>query len=289
MKDGIKKYDFKTGLSQEFEMVNLAQLYEKWSNLLTNPHRTDFYQIIWFQSGEPTHLVDFNPVKIKPNTVLFLNRDTVHRFDSKVLCEGQSILFTESFFCKSEADTKLLRNNTLFDGLSTVSSIQIRPELISNLWQLMFNELQNDKEMYQADILKNLLHNFLMISEREKRKQDNNTELKKGVDLDYVLLFKDAIEKNYRQQKQVKFYTNQIIITEKRLNQATTKILGKSPKEIIDDRIMLEAKRLLANTNKSAKEIGFLLGFDEPTNFIKYFKKHNQSTPILFREKFVSK
>jgi AraC family transcriptional regulator, transcriptional activator of pobA len=69
------------------------------------------------------------------------------------------------------------------------------------------------------------------------------------------------------------------------LNQATTKVLGKSPKEIIDNRILLEAKRLLAHTNENVKEIAYTLGFEEPTNFIKYFKKHSTFTPTEFREK----
>ena len=71
---------------------------------------------------------------------------------------------------------------------------------------------------------------------------------------------------DFKTQKQVAHYTKKIIITEKRLNQATTKTLGKTPKEIIDDRILLEAKRILAHTNESIKEIAHHLGFEEPTN-----------------------
>jgi AraC-like DNA-binding protein len=148
----------------------------------------------------------------------------------------------------------------------------------------MTDELKNIKDNPQSDILQNLLHNFLLHSEREIRKQ-KFTKIKKGADLDYVILFKDLLEKDYKNQKQVNYYAKEIFITEKRLNQATTKVLGKSPKEIIDDRIMLEAKRILAHTTESVKEIGYNLGFDEPTNFIKYFKKHFQSTPTEFREK----
>lgn len=55
---------------------------------------------------------------------------------------------------------------------------------------------------------------------------------------------------------------------------------------MIDDRVMLEAKRLLAHTQDTIKEIGYTLGYDEPTNFIKYFKKHNGQTPVEFREQF---
>jgi AraC family transcriptional regulator, transcriptional activator of pobA len=282
----IINYDFKPGLPQEFEIVDIAELYKEFKDTLTTIHRTGFYHIIWFQKGSPTHLVDFNPIKIKPNTLLFLNKDTVQRFDSTTQFDGKAILFTDSFFCKTETDTQFLRSSILFHDLFSVAPIQIQKEstLFTNLLQLMTDELQNSEDDSQSDILQNLLHNFLLYSERERRKQDF-TLIKKSLDLDYLLLFKDLLEKSYKSQKQVNYYAKQISITEKRLNQATTKVLGKTPKEIIDDRILLEAKRILAHTNESVKEISFMLGFEEPTNFIKYFKKHCFTTPTEFREK----
>ncbi|MEA5427971.1 helix-turn-helix domain-containing protein [Arcicella lustrica] len=286
MTTDIKKYDFKTGLPQEFEIVDIAELYKDFKDTLTITHRTGFYNIIWFDQGSPIHLVDFSPIKIKPNTLLFLNKDTVQRFDNKTKFSGKVILFTDSFFCKTETDTKFLRNSILFNDLFSVSQIQIERQLklFTDLLYQMTDELRNTKDNSQSDILRNLLHNFLLYSERERRKQ-NFTEINKSADLDYVMLFKDLLEKDYKNKKQVNYYAKEIIITEKRLNQATTKVLGKSPKEIIDDRIMLEAKRILAHTNESIKEIGYNLGFEEPTNFIKYFKKHSQFTPTEFREK----
>jgi AraC family transcriptional regulator, transcriptional activator of pobA len=281
----IKKYTFKTGLPQEFEVVSIGQLYKAFANELTTPHRTGFYHILWFKKGSPTHLVDFNPVKIKPNTLLFLNKDTVQGFDTKGNFDGKAILFTESFFCKTEADTKFLRSSILFNDLFSVSQLQLQKSstLFADLFQQMETELTNSKDYYQADILQNLLHNLLLHSDRERRKQ-NFTEIKKGADLDYVMLFKDLVENQFRKQKLVSSFAEQLRVTEKRLNQATSKVLDKPPKQMIDKRIMLEAKRLLAHTNESVKEIGFELGFDEPTNFIKYFRKHHNSTPVEFRE-----
>lgn len=286
MTTDIIKYDFKPGLPQEFEIVDLAKLYKDFKDTLTTTHRTGFYHIIWFQHGSPTHLVDFSPIKIKPNTLLFLNKDTVHRFDDKSKFGGKAILFTDSFFCKTETDTKFLRNSILFNDLFSVSQIQVKKQAKSfaAILQQMTDELKNTIDNSQADILQNLLHNFLLHAERERRKQ-GFTEIKKSADLDYVMLLKELIETGYKIQKQVNYYAKEIIITEKRLNQATTKILGKSPKELIDDRIMLEAKRILAHTTESVKEIGYELGFEEPTNFIKYFKKHSKLTPTEFREK----
>lgn len=287
MTTDIKKYTFKTGLPQEFEVVGIGQLYKSFANELTTPHRTGFYHILWFQKGSSTHLVDFNPVKIKPNTILFLNKDTVQRFEEKGNFDGKAILFTDSFFCKTEADTKFLRSSILFNDLFSVSQLQLQKSstIFSDLFQQMETELTNTKDNHQADILQNLLHNFLLHSDRERRKQ-NFTEVKKSADLDYVMLFKDLLENQFRKQKMVSNYAGQLRVTEKRLNQATSKVLDKSPKQMIDERIMLETKRLLAHTNESVKEIGFEMGFDEPTNFIKYFRKHHNSTPVEFRESF---
>lgn len=287
MTTDIKKYSFKTGLPQEFEILDMETTFQKHKNILTSTHRAGFYHIIWFQKGSPTHLVDFNPIRIEPNTILFLNKDTVQRFDEQTNFGGKIILFTDSFFCKSEADTKFLRSCILFNDLFSVSQLQLQQKMtnFAELIQQMEIELANPKDNYQTDILQNNLHNLLLYADRERRKQ-NFIEVKKGADLDYVMLFKDLLENQFYKQKLVSNYAEQLHVTEKRLNQATSKILDKSPKQMISERIMLEAKRLLAHTNESVKEIGFSLGFDEPTNFIKYFRKHNHSTPVEFKESF---
>jgi AraC family transcriptional activator of pobA len=173
MTTDIKKYDFKAGLPQEFEIVDLAQLYAAFKDTLTTTHRTGFYHIIWFQQGSPTHLVDFNPIKVKPNTLLFLNKDIVQRFDDKSKFGGKAILFTDSFFCKTETDTKFLRSSILFNDLFSVSQIQINKtaSLFADLFKLMEKELENEKDISQSDILKNLLHNFYFyLKEKDENK-----------------------------------------------------------------------------------------------------------------------
>ncbi|TGD59489.1 helix-turn-helix domain-containing protein [Flavobacterium humi] len=285
MAASIEKYEFKPGLPQEFEILDMAALYEAFADTLTAPHRTNFYHILWFQKGNPTHTIDFNPVATKPNSVLFLNKDAVQKFDKNGGFDGKVVLFTDGFFCKTEADTKFLQSTVLFNDLFSIAQIELEEiaQEFNQLFALLESEYKKGNDRYQPDILRNYLHNLLLVSEREKSKQ-HTSNLKKGADLDYVMLFKDFLEAGFRSQKQVSSYARQMLVTEKRLNQATTKILGKTPKEIIDDRVMLEAKRLLAHTTENVKEIGYGLGFEEPTNFIKYFRKHSNSTPIEFRE-----
>ncbi|HRG48598.1 MAG TPA: AraC family transcriptional regulator, partial [Leptospiraceae bacterium] len=149
-------------------------------------------------------------------------------------------------------------------------------------------ELKEEVDKNQSDILRNLLHNLLLLAERVKRKSGFQ-EIKKGADLDYTILFKDLLNENFSKLKTVSSYAKLIQVSEKRLTQATTKVLGKTPKEMMDDKVMLEAKRLLTYTNKSIREIGYILGFDEPTNFTKYFRKHSTKTPVEFREKYLQR
>ena len=287
MKEKIQKYDFKEGLPQEFEIIDFDLLFNEFSEEIKKPHRAEFYQILWFQKGSPTHLVDFNPIKIKPNSFLFVNKNSVQLFDYKTRFRGKAILFTDNFFCKTETDTKFLRSSILFNDLLSISQIQIpkNNSIIETIFELLETELKNSKDNYQSDLLRNDLRNLLLQCERERRKQDF-IELKKDANLEQAFYFKTLLDDNFVSHKKVSFYCHEMHLTPKRLNQATSKIFGKTPKNIIDDRVLLESKRLLSHTNESVKEIAFSLGFEEPTNFIKYFKKHNEKTPVEFREEF---
>lgn len=147
------------------------------------------------------------------------------------------------------------------------------------------HEIKNEADNSQYPILQNLVHNLLLTAERVKRKK-GFIELKKGADLDYTVLFKELVDEKYHILKSVSHYAKLLSVSEKRLNQATSATLGKTPKQMIDERVLLEAKRLLNHTHLSIKEIGFALGFEEPTNFIKYFRRHTAKTPVEFRGSF---
>ena len=285
MNEKIQNYKFKSGLRQEFEILKIKDLYMKCGEIMTISHRTDFYQILWFKKANLTHLVDFEPVKIGPETILFLNKSIVQKFDKHGNYEGYVLLFTEGFFCQTQEDVKFLRECILFNDFLSVPKIDVSKSVqpFEQMFDLLRKEFNSSNDNYQASVLRGLLRTLLLLSERERRSQDFK-EVKKDINYDYVVSFKDDLENNFKIRKTVKEYAKQLHITPKKLNQATKVVLGKSPKQIIDERVILEAKRLIAHTNESIKEIGFTLGFDEPTNFIKFFKNHQQITPFEFRE-----
>jgi AraC-like DNA-binding protein len=156
---------------------------------------------------------------------------------------------------------------------------------ISSIFEQIKVESSNKTDHLQSDVLRNYLKNFLLLCERERLKQDF-TPVKQDADLDYVMRFRSLLEAKHKYQKLLSKYAEEMHLTLKRLNKATTKVLGKTPKQLLDARVVLESKRLLAHTSLSVKEIAYEMGFEEPTNFIKYFKNHLQITPNTFREQF---
>ncbi len=287
MADEIKKHKFRQNTKLQIEVVPLESLTKVNKDHLITPHRTNFYHIFLLENCQPTHFVDFERVKLQPYSLFFIDKDRVHQFDQLLNYEGRIIIFTDDFF----TDTKFLRNSILFNDFAEKPTITPDPKLFQRfitLCEHIAEELTLPNDHFQQIVLKNYLHNFLILAEREKKGQSYR-EIEKGADLDYTLLFRDLLETNFTSLKSVSNYASQIFISEKRLGQATTKILGKLPKEIINERVLLEAKRILVYSNLTIKEIGQELGFDDPAYFVRYFKKNTDTTPVEFREKHLAK
>jgi AraC family transcriptional regulator, transcriptional activator of pobA len=287
MRSEIRIDRFKGGLPLEFEILSISDLYKKSKNLVTTLHRPEFYHIIWILKGAPVHLVDFNSIKLVENSILFVPKDCVNRWDSNPDYDGKVILFTDKFFCKEQGDLNFLQSTILYNDLFEISMLKVddvKTQFIRQ-FELIADEYNNPSERYHYEILRNHLHNFMLYADREKGKQGYR-KIEHSSDLEYMMRFKDLLGRNFSKYKSVNIYASDLNISSRRLNQATVNILGKSAKQLIDERILLESKRLLTFSVSTIKEISFHLGFDEPTNFIKYFHKHEHVTPIDFRKNY---
>lgn len=286
MSTQIKNYDFKEGLPFGFEILDLKQLFKSSKTLLNHPHRTGFYEIVWFKNAETKLWVDFVDVEVKENTLMFFNKHVVKQLVGNSKQEGLVFLFNDDFFCKSNLDMTYLNSHVLLNNLLN-NDIQIELNEESLLFEVIFSQLQTEfnkkQDEYQARLLRNGLNNLLLHAERMYQHQGNHV-VENDVEVDIFIRFKELLENNFSTQKQVQFYADTLYITSKKLNQITQKVLGKTPKVIIHDRILLEAKRELVHSQKNIQEIAYYLGFSESTNFVKYFKKYTKMTPNQFKE-----
>jgi len=133
-----------------------------------------------------------------------------------------------------------------------------------------------------------LLHNILlgviiylhkMQLENENAQMDVLEPLAKG----QVVQFVQLLNKHFKEQSSLQFYADQMNLTQDQLSQVCKKGVGWSPKAIMQEKLLREAKRLLLFDSMSVKEIAYDLGFTEPTNFVKFFQQHTGTSPKNFR------
>ena len=96
-------------------------------------------------------------------------------------------------------------------------------------------------------------------------------------------MFATELEANFAKRKTVLYYATRIGFSESTLSRACVATVGRTAKQDIDERVGLEAKRLLVHSHETAAQIGHRLGFTEPTNFVKFFRRQVGCTPIEFR------
>ena len=278
----MKVYSFNTDTPFEFEIKELSEVTKR--KISGVPHRTDFYQIIWIETGKSVQTVDFNPVEISGGQMLFIAKHQVNSFDTSTNYKGQIILFTDLFFNRCECDTRLMKQLNLFNPFTGNTPLIVN-EKLKTLWNLMKNEFQTEHDTFQSNAIHNLLSAFLIEATRqniENKARIHNTEYQTA------LQFAELVEQNYQSLRKVNDYLPLMNTTAKPLSKSLQKTIGKTPKQFIDNRILLEAKRLLAYTNESIKEITFMLGFDEPTNFSKFFREHTGLSPAEFKKQSLS-
>ena len=133
MVNDIKKYKFKSDIDLQIEVVPLTTLLSSNKKYLVTPHRTEFYHIFLFENCNPTHVVDFNPIKIQSKSLLFIDKDRVHQFDRLTKYEGKVLIFTDNFFCTTDSDTKFLQSTILFNDLVDKPNIQIKLQMFMNV------------------------------------------------------------------------------------------------------------------------------------------------------------
>ncbi|WP_280747600.1 helix-turn-helix transcriptional regulator [Parabacteroides sp. PF5-9] len=274
-KNSIRVFDFKV-LPIEVEVKELAFVKEL-PKLFRHPHRAAFYQIIWLSEGSAIFRIDFQKITIQANEILIISSGQVCEFDTISDYSGKIILFTSSFFSISELDTSFLHIAEILNPINLNKTVPISPTLAGSLIALLEEELERPTDYFQAEIAHSYLRAILLGAERCL------TTAYPPVTDHIGRMFYNAVEKYFKENRNTEFYVNLLGINEKTLCKEVKKLTGKTPKVYIDSRTILEAKRLLAYSTLSVKEIGFELGFDEPTNFNKYFRKHTQITPIQFR------
>lgn len=285
-KKQIKKYHLEKEQTEklQFGLHGFDDLGKANLCLTQEPHNHSFYQIIYFKNTRGKHTIDFIDYSIEPNSLVFVAKNQVHFFEQNIDYDGLLIHFNESFIISSEDDINFFLTYHIFNNKEK-PYFQIPDKIIQQVneyFEQIKVELSNENEFGNSSILSNLLKSLLLIVEREIRRESGNPNLNIP-DLTH-LKFRNLLEDNFKKGWTVSEYADALSISSKTLNSIIKKETELTVSHIIQDRVLLEAKRQLTHTSLLINEIGYDLGFQDPYYFIKYFKKHVNCTPKEFRQ-----
>lgn len=274
MRGGILELAFRhnTKRALGFELFKLSELWARVDALPTilTPKRLDFHIAYAGIRGKGELLVDFAPVPIGAGKLVVCARGRIQEYRPSAKVDAWMLMFTTDF---------------LRDRLRVLSPALVTPVVAMSadglaLCEQMATEHARPEDAHQAPMLASLLRALLLHAERA---------LPADLDADPALeRFFTILERDCLTTREVAHYAKAAAISPRRLGELISAKTGRSTKQVIDERVVLEHKRLLAHTSLSVKELAERTGFAEPTNLVKFFRHHTGTTPAAFRSTFVS-
>lgn len=273
----------------EFEILPLQELYQRDENLLghsmAHAHRVNFSLIIFIAKGKGNHFIDFKKYPFQKGSIIFIAKEQVQSFEIKSNIEGFIILFTENFIWNTVDYSKSLNYSMLYNYHSN-SPILNPKDMSDEGFFTTFEEINREyyfPDSFAKEEIISSLMNFLFLKAERIFQKNLNSKREKKLAKPFNT-FRNLLIKNYQNTRNASDYAQMMNISYKHLNDICKAVLGQTAKEFIDKYLILETKRHLASSNISIKELTFQMGFDEPTNFIKFFKKHTHQTPSQFKK-----
>lgn len=247
-------------------------------------NQPDLYTFIRTTNSKADILVDSVPYTIEPNSILALTIVQYFQFIS-----GEDLVvyqFNRAFYCIKDHDQEVSCAGLLFFGNVHIPIIELEDKehrKLDILHEVFLDELETT-DTIQAEMLRMLMARFIIISTRLlKSKEGVLIKTAKNTKIDLLREFNMLVESHFKTEHSVSFYAGKLFKSPKTLSNTFAK-LNTSPLQIIHERIVLETKRLLIYTDKTAKEIAYEVGFEEASHLSRLFKKHTSLAPSDFKK-----
>ncbi|SCW54647.1 AraC family transcriptional regulator [Mucilaginibacter sp. NFR10] len=249
----------------------------------TRDRQHKYLTIAWNRGEKQTVTIDEVDYDFLPNTILPLMVNQSFRFE-----RPEDIVawqFNRDFYCIVDHDEEVSCVGFLFYGSSDQVFVTLDEAMQFKLQRLLdiFIEEFETADNIQIDMLRMLLKRLIIIVTRLAKAHSGPREVLADEKFGTIRKFNLLVENNYREHHTVAYYAQQLNKSPKTLSNLFALYNHKTPLQVIQERLIIEAKRLLYYTDKSAKEITYELGFDDAAYFSNFFKKHTSFSPTDFR------
>ncbi|WP_026978982.1 helix-turn-helix domain-containing protein [Flavobacterium tegetincola] len=227
--------------------------------------------------------VDGIEKKFQPNEIIFLTE--FHNIEIIKIEKVRVIRFNRAFYCISDHDNEVGCKGILFFGASQLPKIaipEIEFEKFETLWKMFSIEMESIDDL-KNEMLQMMLKRMLILCTRLYKEQTELTTFDRN-QLDVIREYNYLVEKHFKTKHQVADYAELLHKSPKTLSNLFKKYGNKSPLQIIQDRKILEARRLLQYSDKSIKEIAYEIGYEDLQTFSRFFKKIEGISPSNFKK-----
>ncbi len=243
-----------------------------------------YMMIIWNDGTRPADvLIDDRCFEFQPSHITcltYLHKVQIDNSESNL----NVLIFNREFYCVHTYDSEVSCNGLLFFGSNSSPVLKLGDEesaRLNTLFSVILEEFEVS-DQNQEEMLRILLKRFIIRCTRLARKQLLKANGSQG-DIDLIRTFNVLVEEHFKTKKSVKEYARLMYKSPKTVTNVFSKYSEESPLQVIHNRIIMEAKRLLFYTDKSAKEIGYELGYTDPAQFSKLFKNVVGMTTTEFK------
>jgi AraC-like DNA-binding protein len=252
------------------------------------PHRHSFYHLVLFTHGAGTHSIDFENFDVKPGQIYFMIPGQVHSWHFDGFTDGYIINFSEAFIQSFLLQPGYLDSFSFFNGNLNEAVVNLPADtftIVKELFEHIINEINKPAPSGSDMVRLLMLQIFIHVN-----RLNNNPVVMGKLSYNQTLLknYQKLIEQHYTDIKLPKDYAELLYITPNHLNAVCKDLLGLSAGELIRNRTLLEAKRLLTNPQLSISDISLKLNFSDNSYFTKFFKKTEGVTPEEFRKQILT-
>ncbi len=253
-------------------------------------HTLTYYDITLITEGTGFFNIDNKKYIVNPGDIIFSNPGEARKWDIDHIVNGYALIFEEEFLLSFFNDPNFLRHLSYFQP-DAVSQLSLDNEAYARIYDLIRN-IKNEINTCQVKdkhILRALLYEILMLLNRVYANSTRLMNQNRKITNHHINKFMAMVNDEFKHNRSIKHYADKLCITPNYLNEIIKKTMDITAKQYIQNRIMREAKRVLAYTKLSVSEIADDLGFDNASYFASFFRKQTGNTPLEYKKTMVEK
>lgn len=274
------------GAPAPFVIRTMEDFSDEYGGITEDPHRHNYYSVIWSFTATGKHIIDFREYPLLPGHIFFVSPQQVHQVLADPDPTGMIILFTTDFLLKNGIREDFISNLRLFRDSDETPPLPPGADMEKRLrgFAAGMTEAFGSDNTMRFDAIGAWLKLFLIECNSHCTLHPAADSQTIEVGRSLVQRFRQGVEDHFREWHQVREYASFLNVTPNYLNEVIRANISVPAKDYIQHRIILEAKRLSVFTEKSGKEIGFELGFEDPSHFSKFFRSYTGESLAAFRE-----